>query len=99
MDLLESVDIATPHIAGYSLDGKAGGSQMSVRSLSRFFGLGLKNWPENLLPVPSDNRIKHDIIDFYYFLSHPEGFWLKMVSACKAVWRLQINISYCCLQE
>ncbi|MBQ9462843.1 MAG: 4-phosphoerythronate dehydrogenase [Bacteroidales bacterium] len=37
--LVESVDIATPHIAGYSYQGKLLGSSMSVRSLARFFGI------------------------------------------------------------
>lgn len=42
--LVEDADIATPHIAGYSLEGKAMGSAMAVRALSRFFGLGLESW-------------------------------------------------------
>ena len=37
--LVASVDIATPHIAGYSYQGKLLGSSMSVRSLARFFGI------------------------------------------------------------
>jgi erythronate-4-phosphate dehydrogenase len=36
-ELLEKVDIATPHIAGYSYQGKQNGTAMSVRSLARFF--------------------------------------------------------------
>lgn len=35
-DLLDIVDIATPHIAGYSLDGKANGTAMCVRAASKF---------------------------------------------------------------
>lgn len=38
-ELVASVDIATPHIAGYSYQGKLLGSSMSVRSLARFFGI------------------------------------------------------------
>ena len=37
-ELMEMVDIATPHIAGYSYQGKQNGTAMSVRALSRFFG-------------------------------------------------------------
>lgn len=49
LELLELVDIATPHIAGYSLDGKANGTAMSVQAVSRFLGLGLDDWmPENV---------------------------------------------------
>lgn len=52
--LLNMADIATPHIAGYSADGKANGTAMCVRELNSFFNLGMnKNWyPENI-PVPS----------------------------------------------
>jgi len=37
-ELLEMVDIATPHIAGYSLEGKANGTSMVVRRLLEYFG-------------------------------------------------------------
>jgi erythronate-4-phosphate dehydrogenase len=50
-ELLERVDIATPHIAGYSIEGKANGTAMSVNAISRFFNLGLDNWyPEIKMP-------------------------------------------------
>ncbi len=52
-DLLALADIATPHIAGYSLDGKANGTAQSVRAVSEFFGLGVGDWyPE--VPAPAD---------------------------------------------
>lgn len=37
-ELMDMVDIATPHIAGYSYQGKQNGTAASVRSLARFFG-------------------------------------------------------------
>lgn len=37
--LLDVADIATPHIAGYSLLGKINGTRMSVRALGRHFGI------------------------------------------------------------
>lgn len=43
-DLVSRADIATPHIAGYSLEGKAMGTAMTIRALSRFFNLGLDSW-------------------------------------------------------
>jgi erythronate-4-phosphate dehydrogenase len=47
--LVKMLDIATPHIAGYSVDGKANGTAMSVRALSKFFNLGIDHWvPENI---------------------------------------------------
>lgn len=49
LELLAMTTIATPHIAGYSRDGKAKGTQMSVQAVSEFFNLKLDNWiPENI---------------------------------------------------
>ena len=50
--LLNKVTLATPHIAGYSADGKANGTAMSVQAISRFFGLGLDTWYPARLPEP-----------------------------------------------
>jgi len=44
LELLNLVDLGTPHIAGYSRDGKANGTEMSIRALSKFFNLGINNW-------------------------------------------------------
>jgi erythronate-4-phosphate dehydrogenase len=52
LDLLEKVDIGTPHIAGYSADGKANATSMSVQAVSRFFHLGLDDWRVGSLPMP-----------------------------------------------
>lgn len=38
-ELLDAVDIATPHIAGYSYQGKLNGTSMAVRSVARHFEL------------------------------------------------------------
>jgi erythronate-4-phosphate dehydrogenase len=50
LELLQKLaDYGTPHIAGYSKDGKANGTQMSVQAISRFFNLGIDDWePENV---------------------------------------------------
>lgn len=37
--LLDAVCIGTPHIAGYSADGKANATRMSLEALCRFFGI------------------------------------------------------------
>lgn len=49
-ELLGMSLIATPHIAGYSADGKAAATEMSVRAVSRFFGLGLDDFRVAQLP-------------------------------------------------
>ena len=41
-ELLEVAYIATPHIAGYSADGKANATRMSLEALCRFFQLDAK---------------------------------------------------------
>jgi erythronate-4-phosphate dehydrogenase len=56
-ELLHSTFIATPHIAGYSLDGKANGTSVVVNEFSRFFGLPLKNWYPEKLPEPHSSTI------------------------------------------
>ena len=47
--LLQNALIATPHIAGYSANGKANATKMSVRAVAEFFGWNfLKNFDVNL---------------------------------------------------
>jgi len=62
-DLLEAITLATPHIAGYSLDGKANGTSMSVRAISRFFDLGLDHWSPDNIPAPEIPEILSDASD------------------------------------
>lgn len=50
LDLLDRCYLGTPHIAGYSADGKANATRMSLEALSRHFGLG--DVPEILPPPP-----------------------------------------------
>ncbi len=52
LELLSMAWLATPHIAGYSRDGKAMGTQMSIRALSRFFGLGINHWQPGDIEPP-----------------------------------------------
>ena len=38
-ELVDMVDIATPHIAGYSFQGKQAGTAMAVQAVARYFGI------------------------------------------------------------
>ena len=38
-ELINMVDIATPHIAGYSYQGKLIGTSMAVRAVARYFNI------------------------------------------------------------
>jgi erythronate-4-phosphate dehydrogenase len=60
LELLNLVDVATPHIAGYSADGKANGSSMSVQALSRFFNFGIDDWYPESIPLPENTTIELD---------------------------------------
>lgn len=53
LDLMSKTFLATPHIAGYSADGKANGTSIVVNSLCRFFNLPLKDWYPDNIPPPS----------------------------------------------
>lgn len=60
-ELLAMVRYATPHIAGYSADGKANGTMMSVRALADFFGLEpLKDFQPQGVPMPETPVITPD---------------------------------------
>jgi erythronate-4-phosphate dehydrogenase len=59
-DLMAKAFIATPHIAGYSNDGKANGTALVVNSLCKCFEIPLKNWyPENV-PQPAEPVVTID---------------------------------------
>jgi erythronate-4-phosphate dehydrogenase len=58
--LLEKATLVSPHIAGYSTDGKANGTRMIVQALSRFFKLGLDNWSPENVPLPENTFITAD---------------------------------------
>jgi erythronate-4-phosphate dehydrogenase len=51
--LLNSTFIGTPHIAGYSSDGKANGTAVCVRELTDFFNPGIPaGWYPEFIPQP-----------------------------------------------
>ena len=52
LGLLSQAAIGTPHIAGYSFDGKVRGTKMIYESASRFFGIQPDWDPTELLPAP-----------------------------------------------
>ncbi len=55
-ELLKQVDIATPHIAGYSADGKWTATKMSLENINSFFDMGIE--PIKLMEIPNpDNPI------------------------------------------
>lgn len=57
-ELLEMVDIGTPHIAGYSLDGKIAGLIMIYNSVCKYFGIEPKYVANEFLPEPEVKTIE-----------------------------------------
>lgn len=53
-ELLQMADIATPHIAGYSADGKWTATKMSLENLNEFFELDV--YPIKLMQLPQPNN-------------------------------------------
>lgn len=72
-DLLAAADIATPHIAGYSIQGKINGTQAVVRAVGDFFDVPqLRNFFVRDVELP---QIPYDIFaDDAALRSHPENF-------------------------
>lgn len=60
LELLNLAEYATPHIAGYSKDGKANGTKMSVQAVSRFFNLGIDDWEPKGVELPENTIIEID---------------------------------------
>ncbi|MDR1918593.1 MAG: 4-phosphoerythronate dehydrogenase [Tannerellaceae bacterium] len=81
--LLASAFIATPHIAGYSADGKANGTAACVREISRFFDPAiLPGWyPDTVPPPPMPTSLSIDCEGktgdevFYEALTHTYPVW------------------------
>jgi len=55
--LMQKTFLATPHIAGYSTDGKANGTSMAVNELARFFDLPVRDWYPSDVPAPENREI------------------------------------------
>ena len=51
-ELVSLLALTTPHIAGYSADGKANGTTAAVRSVARTLGLPLTTWSAEGIPAP-----------------------------------------------
>ncbi len=59
-ELLRIVDIGTPHVAGYSLDGKVSGMIMIYKAACEYFGLEAEYTIEDFLPEATIRTLKID---------------------------------------
>lgn len=81
VEYMSLVDIATPHIAGYSADGKSNATRMSLESLTTFFqldGSELKNIkpldaPEPIIDLDEFKRSENRVYDAILRTYNPMG--------------------------
>ncbi|WP_299269087.1 4-phosphoerythronate dehydrogenase [uncultured Psychrosphaera sp.] len=57
LELIEYTDIASAHIAGYSLEGKARGTEMLYQAVCQHLGLPIVKKLDELLPIPSVTKL------------------------------------------
>jgi len=75
-ELMEVAFIATPHIAGYSADGKANATRMSLEALCRFFGIEAEfdvtppEGPSDYDPTRDSEWLKASPEKFEWFRGH-----------------------------
>jgi erythronate-4-phosphate dehydrogenase len=77
IDLMNSVDIGTSHIAGYSFDGKLAAVKMTYSAACKFFGQPESWAPGNSLP----NSVVERIV-VSPGAEHPEDALRKVVNQC-----------------
>lgn len=53
-ELLSLAAVATPHIAGFSADGKANGTRTCLENIERFFDVKIEKLKEVVPPAPAD---------------------------------------------
>lgn len=80
-ELLRAAAVATPHIAGYSYEGKVRGTRMSLDAISRHFGLPHidmeQHVPAGASPSVNPNAILRSydpMVDTAELKTHPETF-------------------------
>ncbi len=68
-ELLEKAAIATPHIAGYSREGKIRATRMALDAFCRYFNLPPVKMDEEVAPGAADIVTRRSILDSYHPLA------------------------------
>ncbi|MGF1904547.1 4-phosphoerythronate dehydrogenase [Aliivibrio salmonicida] len=94
MALLPLLSFATPHIAGYGLEGKARGTTMIFNSFCEFLQREERADPQNLLPVAPipnvtlnqqwDHSTLHNLIQLVYDVRKDDAVFRKEISTIGA---------------
>ena len=83
---MQNVDLSTPHIAGYSFDGKVDGMIMIYEACCKHFGLHVARSANDFLPAPevpeivivpeqlqqAEERLLHDIVQQVYVINRDD---------------------------
>jgi erythronate-4-phosphate dehydrogenase len=81
--LLENAWIGTPHIAGYSADGKANGTAVCAREFCDFFGLDVfPDWYAEAIPNPPMSTV----ISIDCFGKTPQQIYYESVTQAYPIW-------------
>jgi erythronate-4-phosphate dehydrogenase len=82
-ELLKNSMLTTPHIAGYSYDGKANGTSMSIQAIAEFFKISkLIEWYPNNIPQPANLELT---------TSHHETYIKELLSILKQIYDIEIQ--------
>lgn len=82
-DILDAADLATPHIAGHSVEGKVNGTHWIRDQLVDFFQLDVADWdPTPLLPAPEHADIT---------LPPHATSWERLRAAVRACYDIRID--------
>lgn len=83
-ELLDNCLIGTPHIAGYSRDGKANGTAQCIHAISKYFNIDLNFWYPDEIEAPfiptillngdglNAGEIFHEAIQSSYAINHDD---------------------------
>ncbi len=90
LELVPYTTIATPHIAGYSLEGKARGTEMIYQSYCKFLGLEANRSLVDMLPSPAvstvalgqdaDQRLAKALVNLVYDVRRDDAIFRKNIA-------------------
>lgn len=90
MDLLPLLTFATPHVAGYGLEGKARGTTMIFNSFCEFLGKENRVYASELLPIAPvprvqldrawDNATLHNLTQLIYDVRHDDAIFRRNIA-------------------
>ncbi|EGU61109.1 erythronate-4-phosphate dehydrogenase [Vibrio nigripulchritudo ATCC 27043] len=90
MELLPLLAFATPHVAGYGLEGKARGTTMIFNSFCEFLGREDRVYASELLPIAPvprvqldrawDNATLHNLTQLIYDVRHDDAIFRRNIA-------------------